>query len=856
MIKITNLNKYYNKGKSNEIHVINSTSINLPDTGFVSILGNSGSGKTTLLNVIAGLDKATGEIDYGDFKTNKYSMKNIDAYRSKNIGYIFQNYNLLLEYTVFDNLKIALLLIGINDEEEINKRITYALKAVDMYKFRKKKAGALSGGQQQRVSIARALIKKSKFIIADEPTGNLDSKNAIEVMNILKAISKTSLVLMVTHNKELADHYSNLILEVKDGSIINNIENEALGYKSSNNDSIYLGDLEKEEFNNVTVYGNSEELANFKNNKIELIYHNGKLYFKNDNIKVLPNNINVLKGNSPKEENIDFEFDNSWYQDKSHKEHIFKRFFKNLARGYNNFRIKTKKRTFINLALMLVGFLIGMAVCNLANYSDTDYSNTSYSDDYYMVKNDSFDGYSDKLRQLSNEKRISDLIPVESTVYIVISKQVTVNFSASTTVPATTKDLSYGNVNLEMGRLPKAGEVLVSSNIARKLSEESSNTLNKEDAIGASINFFGQNYTISGITTGDNGFITLTSDDYYYQYATNMYELTYGRYYKDVKGYYTVIDGNDITLDTDEKEMLSQDLNDEIGSTKYINGYQMKVVGHFKFNGILENDKNYISSIELGKSDEDIMANSYVPENKLYILEGSYPTNTNEVLLPMMLKGKYSIGDSFKNHTVKGFYLHKDYELEDALYIKDEAAILKDSKAYYFRVNDLSKVSEALASYTFGTSKSILNDNNRNVMYSVIAVYGVMFIVLSSVSAVFIYFVMRSKMIADINVIGTYRCLGAKRNRICIKYTYDSFVQTALTLLIGYIIYMFLYFGLSNMVNSLTYTVLGINVLMTNWLIIIFGGLFVLLIGTLFGVLPVILLLRKTPSEIMSKYDI
>jgi ABC-type lipoprotein export system ATPase subunit len=97
MIKITNLNKYYNKGKSNEIHVINSTSINLPDTGFVSILGNSGSGKTTLLNVIAGLDKATGEIDYGDFKINKYSMKNIDAYRSKNIGYIFQNYNLVLQ---------------------------------------------------------------------------------------------------------------------------------------------------------------------------------------------------------------------------------------------------------------------------------------------------------------------------------------------------------------------------------------------------------------------------------------------------------------------------------------------------------------------------------------------------------------------------------------------------------------------------------------------------------------------------------------------------------------------------------------------------------------------------------------
>lgn len=154
MIKIENLNKYYNKGKGNEIHVINDVSLELPNTGLISFLGPSGSGKTTLLNVIGGLDKAKGNIQYDDLTMDKYSMHKIDKFRSKEIGYVFQNYNLLLEETVYSNLEIALEMIGIYDKEEQGKRIEYTLKAVGMYKYRKKRAYALSGGQQQRVSIA------------------------------------------------------------------------------------------------------------------------------------------------------------------------------------------------------------------------------------------------------------------------------------------------------------------------------------------------------------------------------------------------------------------------------------------------------------------------------------------------------------------------------------------------------------------------------------------------------------------------------------------------------------------------------------------------------------------------------
>ena len=127
MINVTNLNKYYNKGKSNEIHVINNTNLVLPNTGFIVFLGASGSGKTTLINVIAGLDKAKGEISYDDATFKNYKMGKIDKYRRDNIGYVFQNYNLLPNMTVYDNIKLPLELMGITNEDEIKERIDYVL---------------------------------------------------------------------------------------------------------------------------------------------------------------------------------------------------------------------------------------------------------------------------------------------------------------------------------------------------------------------------------------------------------------------------------------------------------------------------------------------------------------------------------------------------------------------------------------------------------------------------------------------------------------------------------------------------------------------------------------------------------
>ena len=277
MIRLIGLNKYY----KNSLHVINNTTLELPNTGLITFLGKSGSGKTTLLNVIGGLDKASsGTIAYEEFVLKKYNMHKIDVYRRKNVGYIFQNYLLLEELSVYDNLKEALELIGITDKTEQKERIEYALKAVGLYKFRKKKANRLSGGQMQRVSIARALIKKCRLIIADEPTGNLDSENTIEVMNILKKISESTLVLLVTHNAELATFYSDRIITIKDGKVIADDVNTSSGTLNTKNDrKIYLKDLELQNITyeniNLNIYSEVE------NPHIDL-----KIIIKNDTIYI------------------------------------------------------------------------------------------------------------------------------------------------------------------------------------------------------------------------------------------------------------------------------------------------------------------------------------------------------------------------------------------------------------------------------------------------------------------------------------------------------------------------------------------------------------------------------------------
>ena len=174
MIRLEKVNKYFNRHKRNEIHIINNTSLEFENRGLVALLGESGSGKTTLLNVIGGLDKVnSGKIYINGKKITRRRTYSIDKVRNLNIGYIFQDYKLIDNITVYENVVMALKMIGIKDKEEIKKRVYYVLECVGMYRYRNRLAKMLSGGERQRVSIARALVKNPNIVIADEPTRKL-----------------------------------------------------------------------------------------------------------------------------------------------------------------------------------------------------------------------------------------------------------------------------------------------------------------------------------------------------------------------------------------------------------------------------------------------------------------------------------------------------------------------------------------------------------------------------------------------------------------------------------------------------------------------------------------------------------
>ena len=232
MLQIKNICKQYKTGNLIQ-KALDGVSLNLRDNEFVAILGPSGSGKTTLLNIIGGLDRYdSGDLIINGISTKKYKDRDWDSYRNHTIGFVFQSYNLIPHQTVLSNVELALTISGVSKAER-RKRAKRALEQVGLGDQGHKKPNQMSGGQMQRVAIARALVNDPDILLADEPTGALDSETSIQVMDLLKEVAKDRLVVMVTHNPELAYEYATRIVELKDGVIRSdsnpfNVDNKTL----------------------------------------------------------------------------------------------------------------------------------------------------------------------------------------------------------------------------------------------------------------------------------------------------------------------------------------------------------------------------------------------------------------------------------------------------------------------------------------------------------------------------------------------------------------------------------------------------------------------------------------------------
>ena len=219
MLQLKNIYKVYKTGDLTQT-ALDGVSLNFRKSEFVAILGQSGSGKTTMLNIIGGLDQYDkGDLIINGKSTKKFNDRDWDTYRNHSIGFVFQSYNLIPHQTVLSNVELALTLSGVSKTER-RQRAKEALEKVGLGKQLHKKPSQMSGGQMQRVAIARALINDPDILLADEPTGALDSETSVQIMELLKEISKDRLIIMVTHNPELAEEYANRIVRVRDGNII------------------------------------------------------------------------------------------------------------------------------------------------------------------------------------------------------------------------------------------------------------------------------------------------------------------------------------------------------------------------------------------------------------------------------------------------------------------------------------------------------------------------------------------------------------------------------------------------------------------------------------------------------------
>ncbi|HOO44530.1 MAG TPA: ABC transporter ATP-binding protein, partial [Bacillota bacterium] len=305
--------KYYNRHKKNQIAVCDDISLTIDKTGLVVIIGASGSGKTTLLNVISGMDKFdTGRLIFDDVVIDKYKHKKWDSIRKKNIGYVYQNYHLLKSITVYQNIEFVLRMQGFKNDEIIRNHVDRLLKAVGLENYSDRYVKQLSGGEQQRVAFARALANDPEVILADEPTGNLDGRTTIEIMNVIKKISKTRLVIMVTHEKTLSDYFADRVIKIDKGKVIEDYVNDPEHRLELPQEHI----ITLSEFKRSNIDTDHLNINRYTNNKtpdklnIDLIERNQTLYVKIDSstlkrTKYIDSDSEIMIQDQPKDDYVE-----------------------------------------------------------------------------------------------------------------------------------------------------------------------------------------------------------------------------------------------------------------------------------------------------------------------------------------------------------------------------------------------------------------------------------------------------------------------------------------------------------------------------------------------------------------------
>ena len=813
MLEIINAKKYFNKGKNNQIKAIDDTTLSFEDNGLVALLGPSGCGKTTLLNAIGGLDKLkSGKIYINGEKVNSKLVYRRDKIRNLNVGYIFQDYKLIENMSVYDNVAIVLRMLGLKDKKIIKERVEYSLEKVGMLRYKRRPAAMLSGGERQRVGIARAIVKDPNIILADEPTGNLDSKNSLEVMKIIKGISKDRLVILVTHEVNLAKFYASRIIEIKDGKVEKDYKNktsEDLDYRTDN--TFYLKDFDnvhelKDKDMKVNIYTNNKEKIN-----INVVIDNGNIYIETKN-DLKPSIV---------DETTAIEFVNDHYK-KITKDEVdkynfdfneaFKTKFKKKYTSILNpitLKINGFKKVFdysILKKVLLGGFILsGMfllfAVSSIAGalkVSDEDF--IAYNKEYLITtqkKNTDEDFWS-----IGSLEGIDYLLPGSSLVNLNIDiDELYQSRETAFTVSGSLSDINMiTKEDLVMGRMPENENEIVMDLLVIKRSLKTS-----EEA------------KMLGFTKPEE----LLNRDVKVKHMENM----------KIVGY------------TDKVEP-----NVYVNRSRFIN-----IIANSSSDG-----SGYANIFEYSSSD---LIDYTLYQNKITLKKGSWPVNDYEVIVnydnESTMPLNKTIDTKVNGHNLKvvGYYTSVDgytyyltnqntltYSListkEDITILsKNREKTLSELKARSMNVQDTYKKSKA--------------DYERSIKESVRSKLLVAEIILA-ISLIEVFLMIRSSFLSRVKEVGIFRAIGVKKADIYKMFFGEIIAMTTLASVPGILFMTYILYTLSQSpvltFFSKEYVINPYIVLIT--IALIYG------FNLVVGLLPVFNTLRKTPAAILSRHDL
>ena len=809
MIRIEKVNKYFNRFRKNSNHVINNTTLTLEDTGLVALLGPSGSGKTTLLNAIGGLDKInSGKIYINDKKISGHNIYRIDKLRNLNIGYIFQDYKLVDNMSVYDNVALSLRTIGVKDKKEIDKRVSYVLERVGMYRYRKRPASMLSGGERQRVGIARAIVKNPNIIIADEPTGNLDSKNSLEVMNIIKKISEDRLVILVTHEVNLAKFYASRIIEIEDGRVVNDYINDHednLDYSIDNN--IYLKDIKNNTKDNklgIDVYRDKESNLNIQivlkgNNifikglddrKIEVVDDNSSIEFIDDHYKTL----------AKKDLNsIDFDYNVLKHNSRIRYSSIFNP-ITFITNGFKKVLEYSLIKKLLLIGFFLSGFFIMMSASRIAanlTIHDKDFVDTNKNYLKVHVEKIVYDDY----YKLKNNPNVNYVIPGNSKVTFKLKvDDFYQTAQTNSTITGSLSSVSMLNSNdIILGRMPENdNEIVIDKMVIDQLKKAMNITkmigLNKNkdflnrDAIITNV----PNFKIVGITDLESPSIYADESKFINILYNNVNENNY-----DYTGDYE----EDYTSDYQEWSLFT--------------------------------DKVYIKEGRWPLYDYEVVVNVRNKEEMKLNKEINKKINDRKLVVVGYYDSEENIDKNLVNDNMVRFLLLKKSK-NIMVYPKDKDIIVDELTNEGINVED---------SYIASKTKYLKERENgtKVAITSSLIVLGI--------SLIEIILMLRSSFLSRIKEVGIYRAIGLKKKDIYIMFSGEIIAITTLTSLPGIILSAYIFNRISHM------PLLGSEFLV-NQSIVVLAVVLIYIFNLICGLFPVFFTLRKRPAQILSRTDI